>query len=200
VIPIVHFQEAIMMGKSAVVFAVIAICLLSISASAADLTLFGGVQHQGQLTFQSAPNNAVSFVDNFNPKSFGVFGLRLSHGKIIGGEHTISYAPNFIESGNRAFIYHSNLLIQGPWKVAKPYATAGIGLIHSSGDTFSSFGTAFAFNYGGGLKAMAGPVGVSFDIRGYTVPKVTFSGFGQSFTGQQHFNFLQVSAGVVFHL
>jgi hypothetical protein len=184
-----------MIGKSAVVFALIAGCLLSVSASAADLTLFGGVQHQGQLTFQSVPGNAANFVDTFDPRSFGVFGLRLSHGKIIGGEHTISYAPNFIQSGNTAFIYHSNLLIQGPWKI-KPYGTAGIGLIHSSGDTFSTFGTAFAFNYGGGLKAMAGPVGVSFDIRGYTVPQVSYS----NVTAQQHLNFLQVSAGIVFHL
>ncbi len=159
-----------MMGKSVVVFAVIASCLLSVSANAADLTLFGGVQRQGQLTFQSAPGTAVNFVDTFSPRSFGVFGLRLSHGKIIGGEHTISYAPNFIQSGNNAFIYHSNLLVQAPLKVAKPYATIGAVLVHSSGDTFSSFGTAFAFNYGGGLKAMAGPVGVSFDIRGYTIP------------------------------
>ena len=123
-----------------------------------------------------------------------MFGARLSHGKIIGGEHTIAYAPNFIQSGSHALIYHSNLLIQAALPVVKPYGTVGLGLIHSGGTSSTSFGSKFAVNYGGGVKAMAGPAGVSFDVRGYTIPKISISGFD----AQQRSNFIEVSAGVVF--
>jgi hypothetical protein len=104
-----------------VLWAIPAVCLISISASAAgaDVTIFGGIQHQGQLTLQSAPGTTSSFVQTFDPKTFGVFGGRLSHGSVIGGEHTLAYAPNFIQSGNNAFIYHSNFRVQAPLPVVK---------------------------------------------------------------------------------
>ena len=176
-------------------YALSAVCVISIPAKGAymDLTLFGGIQHQGQLTLQSAPGTTSNFIETINPKNFGVFGARFGHGKVIGGEHTFAYTPNFIQSGNNAFIYHSNLRIQAPLPVLKPYGTIGAGLVHSGGTSGTSFGTKFAFNYGGGVKAMAGPVGVDLDLRGYTIPSVTFSAFSQ-----QRLTFLQVSAGVVF--
>jgi hypothetical protein len=180
------------MTKSILVLAALSLCLMSLPANASDLTLFGGVQRPGQLTFQTVPGNTQSFVQTFNPKTFGVFGLRLSEGKVIGAEHTIAYAPNFIESGTSALIYHSNLLLQLPIPVVKPYGTVGLGLIHSGGIT--SFGTKLIVDYGGGVKVMAGPTGLDLDIRGYRAPKISLAGL----TAQQRLDFFQVSAGVVF--
>jgi hypothetical protein len=178
-----------------IVWVVSAMSLISVSARAADvdLTVFGGMQHQGQLTLQSTPGTTSSFVTTFDPRTFGVFGGRLGHGKVVGGEHTLAYAPNFIQNGNGAFIYHSNFRLQAPLPVVTPYGTVGAGLIHTGGTSTTSFGTEFAINYGGGAKVMAGPIGVSLDVRGYTVPKATFSSFVQ-----QRLTFVQVSAGVVF--
>src|SRR2546426_1606751 len=50
-----------------------------------DITLFGAAQHQGKLTLQAATQTAAT-TSNFNPTTFGVFGIRYSHGKVIGGE------------------------------------------------------------------------------------------------------------------
>src|SRR4051794_2883059 len=78
-----------------------------------DVTLFGAAQHQGKLTLQSATSTA-STTSNFNPGTFGTFGLRFGHGKVLGGEHTIAYSPNFIEANTKAIIYNSNFLVQAP--------------------------------------------------------------------------------------
>jgi hypothetical protein len=175
-------------------WAVSAACLVSIPARAADmdLTLFGGIQNQGKLT-KSAGFAGGDVFETFSPKTYGAFGARFGHGKVIGGEHSFAYAPNFIQSGSHAFFYHSNLRIQAPLPVLKPYGTAGAGLIHSGGTPLTSFGTRFAINYGGGVKAMAGPIGVDLDVRGYTIPSVSIFAFDE-----QRLTFLQVSAGVVF--
>ena len=174
----------------------ITVCLFSSYSRAEDvaLTVFGGIQHQGKLTFQSAPGSANNLIQNFDPQTFGVYGARLSHGKLIEGEHTFEYAPSFLDSKSSAFLYHSNLRIQPSLKVVMPYATAGIGMVHSGGHALSSFGTKFAFNYGGGATVAAGPIGVNMDVRGYAVPKISISGF----TGQQRMDFVEVTAGVVF--
>ena len=58
--------------------------LLTISvvpAYAGDLTIFGGFQHQGHLTFGNAASGAGTFI--FNPRNFGVYGGRLGLG--LGG-------------------------------------------------------------------------------------------------------------------
>src|SRR2546422_9668823 len=77
-----------------------------------DLTIFGAAQHEGKLTVQSA-TQTVTTTSNFDPRTFGgtfgVFGVRYSHGKVIGGEHTLAYAPNFLVTGGRALIYNSDL-------------------------------------------------------------------------------------------
>ena len=163
-------------------------------AEGADVTLFGGIQHSGKLTFQSAPGSTTNLVQNFDPKTFGVFGLRIGHGKLLGGEHTIEYAPNFIDSNSRAFIVHSNLRVQPSLSFVKPYATAGIGFIHSGGGSPTSFGSKFAFNYGGGVTLAGGPIGINMDLRGYAVPQVKVVGF----TTQQRMDFIQATAGISF--
>jgi len=174
-------------------FLLLSFLLIAIPAQASDVALFGGVQHQGKLTLSSGASSASNVT--FNPKNFGVFGIRLSHGKLIGGEHTFAYAPNFIESQTKAVIYNSNLLIQVPTPKVKPYVTAGLGGVFTSGNSIRDFGNKFAINYGGGLKIFpAGPVGAVFDVRGYSIPDIKT----QTLTVGQTLNIIEVSVGVAF--
>ena|SRR2546426_4236124 len=165
------------------------LCILSaVPAHASDITLFGGVQHEGKLTLRNAVQTGAQNV-TFDPRTFGAFGIRFGHGKFFGGEHTLAYAPNFIESRMKAVIYNSNLLIQAPVPKVKPYATVGLGGIFTSGDSVFDIGNKFAVNYGGGLKLLpAGPVGIRFDVRGYAIPSVQ----------SQTLNVLEVSVGALF--
>jgi hypothetical protein len=149
--------------------------------AAGDLTIFGAGVHQGKLTLQSVQTTASNFSTSFNPRTFGTFGLRFSHGNVIGGEHTIAYAPNFLSANSKAIIYNSDILIQAPLPKVRPYVTAGLGTVFSWGTenglpALGNIGTKFALNYGGGIKVFpAGPVGVRFDIRGYAIPSATFN-------------------------
>ena len=119
----------------------------------------------------------------------------LGHGKLIGGEHTFAYAPNFIQSQTKAVIYNSNLRIQAPTPKVQPYVTAGVGGIFTSGDNLRDFGNKFAVNYGGGIKILpAGPVGIGIDVRGYSIPDIKT----QTLTVGQTLNVIEVSVGVVF--
>ena len=180
-----------------------------------DITIFGAAQHQGKLTLQSAQSTAA-VTSNFNPGTFGVFGVRFSHGNIVGGEHTFAYVPDFLGGDAKAFIYNSDFMVQAPLPKVSPYAVAGLGTIftwgsNSSGQPdFSKIGTKFALNYGGGLKVYpAGPVGVRFDIRGYAIPSASFNLPALANAGNQSvlatvksqsktLNLLEVGLGVVF--
>ena len=187
--------------------------------AAADFTIFGAAEHQGQLTLQGTLNqaNPQTITSNLNPQTFGVFGIRYGHGRLIGGEHTFAYAPNFIESNGRAFFYHSNLRVQVPFPLITPYGTAGLGWIFTSSksqtgttpttqvvSSIADIGSKFAINYGGGVKILpSGPVGVQFDIRGYTLPSVGFNlpvaGLPTSIkTSNQSLSFFQAGLGIVF--
>jgi hypothetical protein len=185
--------------------------------AASDLTIFGAAEHQGNLTLQGATQTAT-ITSNLDPRTFGVFGIRYGHGKVIGGEHTLAYAPNFIESGGRAFLYHSNLRVQVPFPLITPYGTAGLGTIFTwakdqtaTATGLADIGTKFAINYGGGVKILQkGPVGAQFDIRGYTLPSVSFNLpvagqtnlpiAGQTIkTSNQSLNFFQYGFGIVFN-
>jgi opacity protein-like surface antigen len=194
-------------------FLMLVCVLLAIPAYAdSDLTLFGAAQHQGELTLQSA-QTAATTTSNFNPGTFGTFGLRFSHGSVLGGEHTLAYAPHFLDVNTKAFIYNSDLLVQAPLPKAKPYVTAGLGTIISWGTdsagrpSIGKIGTKFAINYGGGVKVLpAGPVGVRFDIRGYVIPGAKFNLVSPSITNptatiqtqSQTLNMLEVGLGIVF--
>jgi len=191
-------------------FLVLTCILAAVPAHAdSDFTLFGAAQHRGKLTLQSATQTATT-TGNFDPTTFGVFGIRYSHGKVIGGEHTLAYAPNFISSNSKAFIYNSDLLLQAPLPKIRPYGVVGLGSIFtwSKNDTgrpaLGDIGSKFAINYGGGVKIFpAGPVGVRFDIRGYTLPSVKFnlpaSLVTQTVqTQSQSLNFIEYGFGVVF--
>ncbi|MBM3800719.1 MAG: hypothetical protein FJW26_00240 [Acidimicrobiia bacterium] len=158
-------------------------CVLVPRSSAADVTLFAGIQNPGKLTV----NNLVR-----ETKLGGVFGARFGAGRVVGFEQTLAFSPNFLESGRRAFNTQSNLQIGIPAGRVVPYLTAGIGLIATYGEfrNLGDIGTKFTINYGGGFKLrnLAGPLGVRFDIRGYSVPGV-FS---------QTLNFVEGTAGLLF--
>lgn len=180
-------------------FLALAVAIMNVSALAKDLdiTAFAGVQRQGKLTFESAPGTSLNLIRTINSTSFGVFGTRISHGHFFGGEHTLAYSPNFIDVGTKAFIYNSNVILQAPLPVIRPYGTVGIGLMHISGENaLVVSGTKFALNYGGGVKFLpAGPVGLRVDVRGYSVPSTEFRVFG---TQSRRADFLEASVGVLF--
>jgi len=177
-----------------------------------DLTLFGAAQHEGKLNVQSAATAAAT-TRSFDPATFGTFGLRFGHAKVFGSEHTIAYAPNFLEADTKAVFWNSNLLVQAPLPKVKPYVTAGIGSIFSWGEdsagrpSFAKIGTKFALNYGGGVKVLpAGPVGLRFDIRGYAIPGSKFNipfptpidPLATIQSQSQTLNVLEVGFGVIF--
>lgn len=177
--------------------ALLAVTVLIMNASALakdiDVTAFAGIQRQGKLTFQSAPN----LIQTINSTSFGVYGGRIGHGHIFGGEHTFAYSPNFIDNGTKTFIYNSNVILQAPLPVIRPYGTAGLGLMHiSSENSLVVSGTKFAINYGGGVKFLpSGPIGLRVDVRGYSVPSTEFRVFG---TQSRRTDFVEASIGVLF--
>jgi len=174
------------------------IFIINSPARASDITVFGGVQRQGKLTLRSAPGTTVNLLRTINSTNFGVFGVRFAQGHIFGSEHTLAFAPNFIDADTKAIIYNSNFMVQAPLPVVRPYGTVGLGLIGTSGDGLGVFGTKFAINYGGGVKFVpAGPVGMQVDVRGYAVPSTEFKVFSAE---SQTVNFLEVSVGVVFVL
>lgn len=167
--------------------------LSSVPVFASDVTLFGGLQRAGSLTFQNVVSNITSTTPTLvttNPANFGTFGIRLGVGKVVGTESTFAYSPNFISTNVRGFILNQNLNIQIPTPVLKPYATVGLGTIitTSKGSGIPDIGTKLALNYGGGVKAMFGPIGGRLDVRGYTLPSVQ----------SQSLNVVEVSLGVVF--
>ena len=159
--------------------------LLAVPALAADFTIFGGVQHPGKITLRDSASSVANQLRD--PINVGVFGFRAGHGGVWGGEHTLAYAPNFLDSNSRAIIYSSNVRIQVLTPVVRPYATAGLGWVLSSGEGLSDIGSKFAVNYGGGVKLFS-PIGLRIDVRGYTIPGVQ----------DQTLNLVEVSLGVVF--
>jgi hypothetical protein len=147
---------------------------------AGDVTFYAGLQNPGKLTINNIPTDT---------KLGGVFGARISGGRLIGFEQTFGFSANFLESDQHAFNTQSNLILTVPTGQIAPYGTVGIGLITTYGDKLTDFGTKFTVNYGGGLKFrnLAGLIGLRFDVRGYSVPAV-FS---------QTLNFVEGSIGLL---
>jgi len=161
-------------------------------------SVFGGWNKPGKITIANVQSGL-----NGN----GMAGVRFEadFAKILGWENTFAYSPNFGEpdilattGDSRALIYSSNLVLNAPLGHLYPYATVGVGLLASKRVlsqpsqllTSEEFGTNFAINYGGGLKLvrLAGPVGLRFDVRGYTLPDAL----------DQRLNILEVSGGIMF--
>jgi hypothetical protein len=165
--------------------------VMCVPAMAGDLTLFGGYQHPGNITLSSVVTTSVGTVTEIvsDPSGVGVFGVRFSHGKVFGAEHTLAYAPHFLDSNSHAVIYNSDVMFQVPAPVVRPYATAGAGAFFVAGSGPTDIGTKFAINYGGGVKFFpAGPIGARVDVRGYLLPSVQ----------DQTLKAFEVSLGIVF--
>ena len=164
--------------------------MMSASVSAADLALFLGSQDPGSVTLNSVPDAGGTITEIVkNPLRAGTFGIRFGGGKVVGHEETISYTHHFIDSNSSAVILNSNLIVTVPLPVVKPYFTAGIGTYIVSGSGISDIGSKFAYNYGGGVKVLPGPVGVQGDVRGYSLTGVN----GDTM------HIVEVSVGLLFH-
>ena len=189
------------------------------SLSAGEVIIYGGMQKPGELRLSddilSLPEAIRDLFDDLKGDFGGTFGLRYSHGRVIGFEQSIGFSPRFAKPGLRAFQMDSNLVIQAPGNIV-PYGTVGIGFVRTWGQDlpsdpgeFAAFvfniGSNFAVNYGGGLKIrrLAGPFGLNIDVRGYTLPgvirEVGFPGPGGdvSVTTQKGLKFIQTTAGLV---
>jgi len=160
---------------------------VAVPSHANDLTLFGGSQNPGSFTLRSASGAILST----RPGTFGTFGLRFAHGRVVGSETTLAYSPNFISTQHSAIIFNSNFMVQAPLPVVRPYGTVGLGAVYVRGSGFQAAvtGAKFAVNYGGGLKIkLAGPLGIQLDARGYSL-------FG---IDSQTLRILETSVGLVF--
>jgi hypothetical protein len=162
---------------------------------AADATFYFGFQKPGSLTMKQVPE-IISQSLQLGTNWGGVIGGRLSTGGVVGFEQSIGVSPNFLDSSASAFNAQSNLMVNVPLHKFVPYGTVGLGFITTWGESQKSFGTRFAMNYGGGVKLtkILGPLGLRFDLRGYTA----FSAFGNSPIFQnQNVNFLEGTVNVL---
>ncbi len=154
-----------------------------------DLTFYIGGVKPGSISYHSVETSLDS-----SP----VFGFRLGLNIVphFGIENTLAFSWDYLFPQNpsikeaKGFVYNGNLIFNLPVKMtAVPYVTAGAGLIHQYGDADEPVGTKFAFNYGGGLKfpRVAGPMGLRFDLRGYTAG-----------IWSNKLNLFEISGGVLF--
>jgi hypothetical protein len=174
-----------------------------ISWTVALLVLFTACSYGADLSFYVGGVNPGSI--NYNDvktslDSSPIFGFRLATNfvPLFGMEHTVAFSSDYlfpksisaVKDAN-GFVYNSNLIFNIPAKFVTPYITAGAGLVHQYGDPNLPVGTKFAFNYGGGVKIprIAGPLGLRFDMRGYS------SGLLSNML-----NMLEVSGGILLSL
>jgi hypothetical protein len=173
------------------IWALAAALMFAVSSRAADLTFYVGGVKPGSVDYR----NAITALD-----SSPIFGFRLgtSFVPFFGMEHTLAFSSDYLFPRNAAaiteakgFVYNGNLIFNLPVGITVPYITAGAGLIHQYGDGNVPVGTRFAFNYGGGLKFphLAGPLGLRFDIRGYTAGVLS-----------NRLNMLEISGGILFSM
>jgi hypothetical protein len=150
--------------------ALLVACFIAVPSRAADLTFYAGGISPGSINYQ----NVKTSLDG-SP----IYGVRLSTNFVpfFGMEHTFGFSSDFLYPRNisaiseaKGFVYNCNLIVDVPVGKIVPYLTAGAGLIHQYGSQDMPVGTRFAVNYGGGLKLrrLAGPVGLRFDMRGYS--------------------------------
>ncbi len=170
-----------------------AILLILPAAQAADVTFSAGYLNPGSLSLSTVFNRDIAL------RGTSVFGasLEADYHRIVGLEESVAFSPRLFSSNLipdetevRGFLYSSNLVVNVPFGNLVPYATAGIGLMKPWGTGFMPFGTRFAFNYGGGVKLrrLAGPIGLRFEVRGYSIPDVT----------SQTLNILEATGGITF--
>jgi hypothetical protein len=165
--------------------------LLAAHSQAADLSFYVGGVKPGSISYKDVKTSLDS-----SP----IFGFRLGTTFVpsFGMEHTLAFSSDYLVpkgpsaiTDAKGFVYNSNLLFSLPVKVVVPYITVGAGIIHQYGSSDMPVGTKFAFNYGGGLKYphLAGPLGLRFDVRGYSAGIIS-----------NNLNLLEISGGIVLSL
>ncbi len=170
----------------------LALFFLTLQAKAQGLTLYGGYLNPGKL-------NLTNIRNDLDIRGTGIYGIRFESDfhRIIGIEEDIAFSPKLFESrlipsanDVRGLLYSSNLVVNIPLSHFVPYVTGGVGLMKPWGEGFRPFGVKFAGNYGGGVKfvKLMGPLGLRFDVRGYTIRNVD----------EQSLNLLEVSGGLLF--
>lgn len=162
----------------------------SSQAFGADITGFVGGIKPGKV-------NLGGVVSAFDSSPVYGFRIGLDFLPFLGHEHTLGFSSGYLVPTSvsaftdaKGFVYNSNLILQARIGRVVPFATAGVGLIHQYGAPGLDVGTKFAVNYGGGLKfpRLLGPIGLRFDVRGYTAT---------SFLGSENLNMLEVTGGVL---
>jgi hypothetical protein len=160
-------------------------------AQSADLTFYVGGVKPGSVTFRDVKRSLDG-----SP----IFGFRLGTNfvPLFGMEHTLAFSSDYLFPKSpgaitdaKGLVYNSNLLLSLPVKKVVPYITVGAGIIHQYGSSDLPVGTKFAINYGGGLKYphLAGPLGLRFDLRGYSAGIIS-----------NNINLLEVSGGIILSL
>ena len=139
------------------------------SAFSADATFYFGFQKPGDLTLKQVPDIIIEGVQ-VGTDWGGVLGGRFSTSGVVAFEQSLGYSPSFLDSQTGAFNMQSNLVVNLPLSKFVPYGTVGLGFISTWGDSQKNLGTKFTMNYGGGVKLrkILGPLGLRFDLRGYT--------------------------------
>lgn len=161
-------------------------------SQAQDLTFYAGYLNPGKVDLTSITNDLTV-------RGTGLYGARLEFDfhKVLGIEENIAFSPRLFSSNlipdvanDKGFLYSSNLVVNLPLRRLVPYVTAGVGLMKPYGSGFKPFDAKFAGNYGGGVKfeRLIGPIGLTFDVRGYSIPNVE----------HQTLNILETSGGLTF--
>jgi hypothetical protein len=168
------------------------VAFMATQANAQGLTVYAGYLNPGSLNLTNIRNDLAV-------RGTGIYGARLEFDfhHVIGIEEDISFSPRLFDSSLipnsnevRGLLYSSNLVVNLPLSHFVPYVTGGVGFMKPWGSGFKPFDTKFAGNYGGGVKLekLIGPVGLRFDVRGYTIPDVN----------HQNLNILEASGGILF--
>jgi hypothetical protein len=172
------------MKKSAVVlFFAVVFCAGQAKAADGQLSLYAGYLNQGGNLSLTTVSNGVTNTLHF--RGSALYGARVEFDfhRVIGLEENLGFSPRLFDSGftspepsadTRGLLYSTNLVLNIPLGRFVPYATGGVGFLKPWGSGLKPFDARFAGNYGGGLKLdrLIGPVGLRFDVRGWSVKNV----------------------------
>jgi opacity protein-like surface antigen len=140
--------------------------------------------------------------------SYGVVFGKLSGG-IIGFEEDVSFAPDFFGqsksfASNSVLSLMSNLIVAIPAGAARPYLSAGVGVLRTSVDLTAGGGganfsdTSFGYDIGAGLMVLLPHhVGLRADIRRFqSASDISIVGISLS---DRKLSFMRASIGLVLH-
>jgi hypothetical protein len=175
---------------TAIFATLIVVLMLALPSCAFDVSAYIGGVKAGKIDFKG-----VKTALDGSP----VYGVRLGTNFVpyFGMEHTLAFSSDYLFPKSfseirdvKGVVYNSNLIFNIPVGRVVPYLTAGVGLVHQYGEPEIPVGTKFAVNYGGGLKfvRLAGPLGLRFDLRGYTASGIV----------SDKLNMFEMSGGVIF--